>query len=545
MTHRISRYYIVTVHGASGGKGFKASGSSECSRDSGAAVVQQQGGRGASAHAVFKWDKGTKLSTVIGQEASRCTNTNCGGGGGGGTFVWDADNDTSVFLVAGGGGGASHVGSDHKYWGADGSEAKEGTGSRADGMSGYGGSNGEGGYQYDQNDIKQGGGGGGWVSGGKCSFYRHTCGSGKDGYFVGGSSAEPTYASGGFGGGAAGAAEGGGGGGFSGGGGGRSAGGGGGGGGSYLYENAVYSGAAGGIRVGGGQLEIRQLEFEAASAGAEPIFLTTCGSQGAAGPTKDQCSTAYSYDGRLSDIEIDSETTPGVQSLVIPSSGKWKITAYGAAGGFTRHANGKAGAGASAEGQFNLKAGEVLNVAVGQHGGTIPFEFIGKSGGKPSCNEADWPDQDKDAQCGACKVLVQRFNTFYQTCDNYCASIGRECVAAFEDVNNGCEVAYEMDCGQTLGSSDAICQCSANGGIEGSASSASPKLTAKPGNVDSGGGGGGGTFVWADGKSEPYVVAGGGRRRLMAWRPNQVLGPSWPRDGQRVPSCNQRRRRWC
>jgi len=62
--------------------------------------------------------------------------------------------------------------------------------------------------------------------------------------------------------------------------------------------------------------------------------------------------------------------------------------------------------------------------------------------------------------CGECKVLVNRFSSFYKTCNSYCAAVGRDCVAAGRESHGTCEVKHDMTCDQTLDSSDAICQCS-------------------------------------------------------------------------------------
>jgi len=40
-----------------------------------------------------------------------------------------------------------------------------------------------------------------------------------------------------------------------------------------------------------------------------------------------------------------------------------------------------------------------------------------------SCDESVWPDKDHGHICGECKVLVNKFNSIYQTCDGYCASV--------------------------------------------------------------------------------------------------------------------------
>ena len=77
----------------------------------------------------------------------------------------------------------------------------------------------------------------------------------------------------------------------------------------------------------------------------------------------------------------------------------------------------------------------------------------------PGCDEAAWPDKDHGLVCGECKVLVNRFNSFYGSCDGYCSSIGRVCTGAWEEDGDKCTVKYGMECNQEASSSDAICEC--------------------------------------------------------------------------------------
>ena len=49
------------------------------------------------------------------------------------------------------------------------------------------------------------------------------------------------------------------------------------------------------------------------------------------------------------------------------------------------------------------------------------------------------PDKDHGLICGECKVLVDNFDSTYQTCDGYCASIGKTCVGAWEENEIGLE----------------------------------------------------------------------------------------------------------
>mmetsp|Transcript_41749 Transcript_41749/g.129970 ORF Transcript_41749/g.129970 Transcript_41749/m.129970 type:complete len:471 (+) Transcript_41749:80-1492(+) len=78
-----------------------------------------------------------------------------------------------------------------------------------------------------------------------------------------------------------------------------------------------------------------------------------------------------------------------------------------------------------------------------------------------TCDEASWPDKDHGLVCGECKVLVNRFSSFYKTCNGYCQRVGRQCVGAWEERGDTCSVLHGMTCDQTIASSDAICQCGA------------------------------------------------------------------------------------
>ncbi|EOD21377.1 hypothetical protein EMIHUDRAFT_368782 [Emiliania huxleyi CCMP1516] len=77
------------------------------------------------------------------------------------------------------------------------------------------------------------------------------------------------------------------------------------------------------------------------------------------------------------------------------------------------------------------------------------------------CDEASWPDKDGGLVCGKCKVLVDNFDSYYGSCDGYCAAIGRSCTGAWEESGDTCTVKHDMACDQSIASSDAICECAA------------------------------------------------------------------------------------
>lgn len=106
--------------------------------------------------------------------------------------------------------------------------------------------------------------------------------------------------------------------------------------------------------------------------------------------------------------------------------------------------------------QSNVLLQTVSTVAKGTS--NLTDEVVASPG---TCGENSWPDRDHGLVCGSCKVLVNRFSSFYKTCRGYCSHIGRQCVGAWEERGDTCDVLYNMTCDQTLDSSDAICQCSA------------------------------------------------------------------------------------
>jgi len=88
-----------------------------------------------------------------------------------------------------------------------------------------------------------------------------------------------------------------------------------------------------------------------------------------------------------------------------------------------------------------------------------PADTVKATSAPTGCDEAAWPDKDHGLVCGECKVLVNRFNSFYGSCDGYCSSIGRVCTGAWEEDGDKCTVKYAMECNRELSSSDAICEC--------------------------------------------------------------------------------------
>ncbi|EDQ87129.1 uncharacterized protein MONBRDRAFT_33536 [Monosiga brevicollis MX1] len=341
------------------------------------------GGNGAQVWGIFSFTEGEELQVVVGQsgnffsdrDASQTVSANLGGAGGGGTFIF-RDNAPAPLLVAGGGGGASHYSS--TYYGYPGRADEAGRSSSA----GYaalacshdskptGGKNGAGG-QATENSYFGGGAGAGWLSDGLCltDGNAHMCGMSRLSGFLGGRPGRAGGAEGGFGGGGGSLEEGGGGGGYSGGGGSPGSGSSysaGGGGGSYRSSEALLSDWT----MGGNDQENGRVVFRQVS--SDDFLLTNCGAQGSAGPSTAQCLTHYN---KLTDYTaFYKTTTAGVQTITIPQSGWWKITAAGASGGRARSDESqnyewyRRGKGAIVWGTHWFAAGTELSVVVGQHG---------------------------------------------------------------------------------------------------------------------------------------------------------------------------------
>ncbi|MDI6047746.1 HYR domain-containing protein [Flavobacterium yafengii] len=100
---------------------------------------------------------------------------------------------------------------------------------------------------------------------------------------------------------------------------------------------------------------------------------TTAGATGRFGPTQGQCDTAYG-------VGVVTVNTQGIQEWTVPITGKYSLQALGAAGGNTTSYGASGGLGASMSGEFNLTAGQVLKIVVGQQGGSGPGAGSGGGG---------------------------------------------------------------------------------------------------------------------------------------------------------------------
>jgi hypothetical protein len=92
---------------------------------------------------------------------------------------------------------------------------------------------------------------------------------------------------------------------------------------------------------------------------AQTVNFTTCGATGATGPSQGDCDAAYGP-GQVTVIG-------GIQNWTVPATGLYRITATGAAGAPAGGAV-DGGGGARLSSEFNLTAGNTLQIVVGQRG---------------------------------------------------------------------------------------------------------------------------------------------------------------------------------
>jgi hypothetical protein len=104
----------------------------------------------------------------------------------------------------------------------------------------------------------------------------------------------------------------------------------------------------------------------------ETIYqFTNCGQTGRYGPSQSQANSTYSG----TSLDGSVTVTGGIQYWTVPSTGNYTIEAWGAQGG--RSNDGK---GAYIKGEFNLTAGTVLKILVGQAGTSHSYAMSGGGG---------------------------------------------------------------------------------------------------------------------------------------------------------------------
>jgi hypothetical protein len=319
-------YYDISAAGAQGG-----------------ASTYANGGLGAVASGWVYLQAGAELEIVAGGVGQYALE---GAGGGGGSFVIETNDGPQAVdineVIAGGGGGA--------VFGPGGSGRTVGTGGSGRGYGATEGAGGVGGqpgggaqYAYSTNvGYPKGGGGGGGFTGGNAGT-PGVAGKVEGATFAGGAGADVNFMESRLSGGA---------GGFGGGGGGYGVGGGGGGGG---YGGG--GGSANGTAGGGGSL---------VAAGATHVAKT-------AGANSGDGSVSIAYEGAvattLSTTAPNSfAATGGIETVEVPTTGYYDITAEGAAGGQGSSSTALGGLGAMVSGHVYLQAGAVLELVAGGRG---------------------------------------------------------------------------------------------------------------------------------------------------------------------------------
>uniref|UniRef100_A0AAY4C5R4 Tyrosine-protein kinase receptor n=1 Tax=Denticeps clupeoides TaxID=299321 RepID=A0AAY4C5R4_9TELE len=130
-------------------------------------------------------------------------------------------------------------------------------------------------------------------------------------------------------------------------------------------------------------------------------WFTSCGASGPRGPTQAQCDSAY-RNTNVSVIVGKEGPLKGVQMWRVPATNRYKISAYGAAGGKGAKNHNKRSHGVIISAIFPLEKGEVLYILVGHQGedacpGRNPLTqkiCLGES----SVIEDSWATEGKDSQ---------------------------------------------------------------------------------------------------------------------------------------------------
>ncbi|NBP30197.1 MAG: hypothetical protein EBV23_11605, partial [Flavobacteriia bacterium] len=97
------------------------------------------------------------------------------------------------------------------------------------------------------------------------------------------------------------------------------------------------------------------------AANGNVFTFTNCSATGQYGPTQGQVNNAYAGTNLAGNVTSNN----GIQVWTVPATGSYRIEAFGAQGG----GNNQFGRGAQIRGDFNLTAGQQLQILVGQQGG--------------------------------------------------------------------------------------------------------------------------------------------------------------------------------
>lgn len=111
---------------------------------------------------------------------------------------------------------------------------------------------------------------------------------------------------------------------------------------------------------------------------AGPRNFTTCGKSGYTGPSSSQCSSAYASSPILDD---GLAVSGGIQTWTVPQDGTYRIEVWGANGGVGSYASGAGHKGARMRGDFDLTAGDELQILVGQSGSPYSYGYGAGGGG--------------------------------------------------------------------------------------------------------------------------------------------------------------------
>jgi hypothetical protein len=105
---------------------------------------------------------------------------------------------------------------------------------------------------------------------------------------------------------------------------------------------------------------------------------TNCGATGSLGPTQTQVNNTYTLTNLMGSVGV---TTTGIQTWTVPSTGLYRVVAYGASSGQNSNSARTPGLGAIMQGDFSLNGGDVLQILVGQMGENHPSYAAGGGGG--------------------------------------------------------------------------------------------------------------------------------------------------------------------
>ncbi len=149
---------------------------------------------------------------------------------------------------------------------------------------------------------------------------------------------------------------------------------------------------------------ISDIEVEADWAGA--LTFTNCGQTGVSGPSQAQCDATYA--GTTLDTMV--AVSGGIQTVMIPSDGRYSITVAGAAG-YSATSNG--GYGAEVYGEIDLLENDVLQILVGQigtggsYGGGGGGTFVVDNAGNPLLVAGGGGGQDtRYAECSSMHASI-------------------------------------------------------------------------------------------------------------------------------------------